>query len=77
VSDAARESESLKAYRVDRLDLVRIISDELIISRSESRRLINQGAVKVDGDQVLDFDPLASFLAGKTLTVGKRRRVEL
>jgi tyrosyl-tRNA synthetase len=61
-----------------RVNLVPIISDELQVSRSEARRLINQGAVRVDaGLPVLDFDPLSSFVAGKTLLVGKRRTVDV
>jgi tyrosyl-tRNA synthetase len=61
----------------DRIHLPKLISDKFEISTSEARRLINQGAVRVDGDPALDFDPPESFLAGKTLTVGKRRSVKL
>jgi tyrosyl-tRNA synthetase len=61
----------------ERVHLPKLIADEFGLSTSEARRLINQGAVKVGGDPALDFDPLKSFLAGKTLSVGKKRSVRL
>jgi tyrosyl-tRNA synthetase len=69
--------EAVSEPSADRIHLPKLISDEFEISTSEARRLVIQGAVKVDGDPVLDLDPPASSLAGKTLTLGKRRSVEL
>lgn len=49
----------------------------LVASRSEARRLIKQGAVKVDGSKV-DSETLPSAaLAGQVLQVGKRRFVRV
>jgi tyrosyl-tRNA synthetase len=47
-------------------------------SRSEARRLIQQGAVKLDGDKVGEETLGAADLAGRVIQVGKRRflRVE-
>lgn len=49
----------------------------LTTSNSEARRMIGQGAVKVDGDKIeLETVPRAA-LAGRVLQVGKRRFVRL
>jgi tyrosyl-tRNA synthetase len=42
-------------------------------SRSEARRTISQGGVKLDGEPVLELDLPASELDGRVLQVGKRR----
>lgn len=60
-----------------RLYLPGILVDQLGISTSEGRRLINQGGVKLHGEAVVDFDPPAEQISGKTLTVGKRREVQV
>lgn len=54
-----------------------LLSDQLNISRSEARRIINQGGVKLDGETVVDFDPPAESISGKTLKVGKKREVRV
>jgi tyrosyl-tRNA synthetase len=56
-----------------------LIADQFGLSRSESRRLIEQGGVKVDGEAVAAdrFDWPSQELAGKVLQVGKRRFVRL
>lgn len=54
-----------------------VLSDQLGISRSEARRIINQGGVKLDGEAVVDFDPPAERILGKVLTVGKKREVRV
>ncbi len=46
-------------------------------SNSEARRLLAQGAVKVDGNRVADESIPRSELVGRTLQVGKRRFVAL
>ncbi len=46
-------------------------------SRSEVRRLIEQGAVKIDGDRVGDEFVPVDDLAGRVVQVGKRRFVRL
>lgn len=55
-------------------NLPALISSELDVSRSEARRLIHQGGVKIDGKRALileDYDP--RHLQGKRITVGKKR----
>ena len=42
-------------------------------SRSEARRTISQGGVKLDGEPVSCLDLPASELDGRVLQVGKRR----
>ena len=54
--------------------LVRDVSGE---SGSEARRLLAQGAVRLDGDVVEDGEMARDDLAGRVLKVGKRRFVRL
>jgi tyrosyl-tRNA synthetase len=68
----------LGAYRADgngTVHLPRLIAGAFEISSSEGRRLIQQGAVKLDGEALpaepLDLD--AATLDGRVLQVGKRR----
>ena len=52
-----------------------LLADAFGLSRSEARRLIEQGGVSLDG-QALDgtqFDLPAEELDGRVLKVGKRR----
>ncbi len=49
----------------------------LVKSSSEARRLISQGAVKMDGETVTDETLSRSTLDGVTVQVGKRRFVRL
>ncbi len=48
----------------------------LVASNSEARRLIKQGAVKIDGERVADESVSRSTLLNVTVQVGKRRFVE-
>jgi len=48
-----------------------------VASRSEARRLIQQGGVALDGDAVTTLDMPASALRGGILRAGKRRHVRL
>jgi tyrosyl-tRNA synthetase len=48
-----------------------------VASRSEARRLIQQGGVGLDGDVVTELDLPASALRGRILRAGKRRFVRL
>jgi tyrosyl-tRNA synthetase len=54
--------------------LVRDVSGE---SGSEARRLLAQGAVRLDGEVVTDGEIARNELAGRVLKVGKRRFVRL
>jgi tyrosyl-tRNA synthetase len=46
-------------------------------SRSEARRLITQGAVRLDGDPVADLDVEPERLDGAVLQVGRRKFARL
>ena len=50
---------------------------ELVSSRGEARRLMKQGGVRIDGEQVEDEEVERSRLAGAILQVGKRRFVRV
>jgi tyrosyl-tRNA synthetase len=50
---------------------------ELVASSSEARRLLKQGAVKLNGEVVRDLEIPRARLAGATVQVGKRRFVRL
>jgi tyrosyl-tRNA synthetase len=53
--------------------LPEVIASEFGGSRSQARRTISQGGVKLDGEPVLSLDLPASELDGRVLQVGKRR----
>ena len=52
-------------------------SAQLAASTSEARRLINQGAVRLDGSRVLDVNALLRAGTSTTVEVGKRRIARL
>ena len=47
----------------------------LVTSNSEARRLISQGAVKIDGERIADEEIARDTLAGHVVQIGKRRFV--
>jgi tyrosyl-tRNA synthetase len=59
----------------DPVHLPAVLAEQFGISTSEARRLIVQGAVKVDGDPVADLDVPRERLAGSLVQAGKRRFV--
>jgi tyrosyl-tRNA synthetase len=62
----------------DRVYLPRVLADlGLASSRGDARRLIAQGGVRVNGENVVTEDVALSDLEGATLQVGKRRFVRL
>ncbi len=62
----------------DPVHLPALLVEQLGIgSTSEARRLIAQGAVKVDGEPVTDLDVARSRLEGALLQAGKRRFARL
>jgi tyrosyl-tRNA synthetase len=76
--------EDVRTVRVEpgpegKVHLPALMASEFDISSSEARRLIGQGGVKLDGEQVDGeaFDVDAAALDGKVLQVGKRRFVRL
>jgi tyrosyl-tRNA synthetase len=46
-------------------------------SVGEARRLLEQGAIKVDGEKLTDGEQARDRLSGRVLQVGKRRFVRL
>lgn len=70
--EAPEEIESLQITDAE-VHLPALIAEAFGLSRSESRRLIEQGGVSLDGEVVETLDAPAAELAGKTLKVGKRR----
>lgn len=57
----------------DPLHLPALLADAFGLSTSEARRLIAQGAVKLDGDSVSELDLPRERLRGAVLQAGKRR----
>jgi tyrosyl-tRNA synthetase len=57
--------------------LPELLGDEFGMSRSEARRNIAQGGVRLDGVPVAELDVPAEDLAGRVLQVGKRRFLRL
>jgi tyrosyl-tRNA synthetase len=54
-----------------------LIRDAFGGSGSDARRLLQQGAVRVDGDQITDQEVDRDRLVGQVLQVGKRKFVKL
>ena len=71
------EIEAFPLPDSDPVQLPGLIRDALGISGSEARRLLRQGAVRVDGEVLEDDEVARDSLAGRVLQVGKRRFVRL
>ncbi|MFV1960465.1 MAG: hypothetical protein ACC658_01405 [Acidimicrobiia bacterium] len=61
----------------DPVHLPSFIRDVFGVSGAEARRLVDQGAVKLDGEPIVSQESLRSDLVGKVLRVGKRRFARL
>jgi tyrosyl-tRNA synthetase len=61
----------------DPVHLPAVLADAFGLSTSDARRLIAQGAVKVDGQPVSDVDVPRNVLSGALVQAGKRRFVRL
>jgi len=61
----------------DSVHIASLIRDVFDVSGAEARRLVDQGAVKVDGKPVVSQEVARSDLVGKVLKVGKRRFARL
>ncbi|MGB7859542.1 MAG: tyrosine--tRNA ligase [Acidimicrobiia bacterium] len=61
----------------DPVNLPALIREVFGLSGAEGRRLLTQGAVRLDGEPVNSSDVARDQLAGRTLKVGKRRFVNL
>lgn len=71
------EMEEIRLPEGETISMAALVRDSMGISGSEAKRLISQGAVKVDGDTVESPEMPRQMLAGKVLKVGKRRFVRL
>lgn len=72
--------DDLEEFRLpdgDAISLPGLIRDVFEVSGNEARRLISQGAVRIDEEVVSDQEVVRDNLAGKVLRVGKRRFVQL
>ncbi len=59
------------------IHLPELLGEELGMTRSEARRIIGQGGVRLDGVPVAELDVPAAGLVGRVLQVGKRRFLRL
>ncbi|MEX1038472.1 MAG: tyrosine--tRNA ligase [Acidimicrobiia bacterium] len=71
------EIESFRVPDDDPVNLPALIRDALGGSGSEARRMLKQGAVKIDGEQIIDQEAPRDRLIGQVLQVGKRKFVKL
>lgn len=73
--------EKIKIYTIGKGQKVWIVQllekQNLVSSRSEARRLIKQGAVKIDGDRVSDENLKFSPKDNSIIQVGKRRFLKI
>ena len=67
------EIEAFTLPEEDPVTVPSLIRDALGLSGSEARRLLAQGAVKLDGETVQTQELGRSELKGRVLQVGKRR----
>ncbi|MBC8174545.1 MAG: tyrosine--tRNA ligase [Candidatus Marinimicrobia bacterium] len=72
--------ESIEEYRIgpEPVALLQVIVDSgLVSSKREGRRLVEQGAVRLDGEKITDFHYTISVKNKVILKVGKRRFLRL
>ncbi|MDO9027795.1 MAG: S4 domain-containing protein, partial [Candidatus Roizmanbacteria bacterium] len=56
------------------IDIIQLLSEtKLATSRSEARRLIEQGGVSIDGNKVSDINQIVSLTESIILKIGKRK----
>jgi DNA/RNA-binding domain of Phe-tRNA-synthetase-like protein len=51
--------------------------NNLVKTKSEARRLIQQGAVKINGKQITDINAITSLNDGDTVQIGKRHNLKV
>jgi len=64
----------LEGEEISPIDL--LVTADLVQSRSEARRLIDQGGVRLDGEQIKGIEPI-QVKEGAVLRVGRRRFIRL
>ncbi len=68
-----KDVEEAEVAAGEAVHLPALLADAFGLSRSEARRMITQGGVKLDGEAVSDLDADAGDLDGRVLQAGKRR----
>lgn len=71
------EIDSFRVPDEDPVNVPALIRDALGGSGSEARRMLKQGAVKVDGEPISDQEVPRERLIGQVLQVGKRKFIKL
>jgi tyrosyl-tRNA synthetase len=71
------EIDSFPVPAGDPVNMPALIRDAFGGSGSDARRLLQQGAVRIDGDQIIDQEVDRDRLIGQVLQVGKRKFVKL
>ncbi|MEA1904186.1 MAG: tyrosine--tRNA ligase [Actinomycetota bacterium] len=71
------EIEDFSVPPGDKVNLPALIRDVFGMSGAEARRMLSQGAVKIDGETVSHQEATRVALVGKILRVGKRRFARL
>ena len=76
-----KEPEDIKEIKIDRGEEIWIVEllekAHFVKSRGEARRLIQNGALKIDGEKVTDFKLNISFDKDTVIRVGKLRFVKI
>ncbi|MSO58066.1 MAG: tyrosine--tRNA ligase [Thermoleophilia bacterium] len=75
--DAPAEVEEVGLPAADPVHLPALLAEAFGLTTSEARRLIAQGAVRLDGEVVDTLDIGRAALAGKLVQAGKRRFVRV
>jgi tyrosyl-tRNA synthetase len=71
------EIDSFQMPAGETVNLPALIRDAFGGSGSDARRLLQQGAVRVDGDQITDQEVDRDRLVGQVLQVGRRKFIKL
>jgi tyrosyl-tRNA synthetase len=74
---AEMDERTVQGTDGDMVHLPAVLSDAFGLSRSEARRLIQQGGVRLDDEVVGEPDVAVAALDGRVLRAGKRRFVRL
>ena len=71
--------EGVEEYKIsNKLTIVELLYHSgLVSSKGESKRLIKQGAVKIDGEKILSLEMILSPNENKTIKVGKRKFLKI
>jgi len=75
--NAPSEIKTFKPKEENQLLTDAIVKSGLAESKSQAKRLIQQSAVELDGEKILDSAAKISFKDGQTLKVGKRGYVKI